>query len=151
MCCWKEEVQGVALYISMHNSIFIVYPWHWASIVWSFRFVLFSPIIYYAKWIYVYIYIYIHPFVINGVPSILMQRLDVWYLMNKYDKNKNTKYSAPIVSWPNPKQWVNVHTSDLMMIIRQSIYILSIIIAYMSEIIVCRVCFCSPQSTICTF
>ena len=32
-----------------------------------------------------------------------------------------------IVSWPNPKQWVIVHTSDLMMIIRQSIYILSII------------------------
>ena len=31
------------------------------------------------------------------------------------------------VSWPNPKQWVMVYTSDLMMIIRQSIYILSII------------------------
>ena len=31
-----------------------------------------------------------------------------------------------IVSWPNPKQWVIVHTSDLM-IIRQSIYIHSII------------------------
>ena len=25
-----------------------------------------------------------------------------------------------IVSWPNPKQWIIVHTSDLMMIIRQS-------------------------------
>ena len=32
-----------------------------------------------------------------------------------------------IVSWPNPKQWVIVHTSDLMMIIRQSIYSLPII------------------------
>ena len=31
------------------------------------------------------------------------------------------------VSWPNHKQWVIVHTSDLMMIIKQSIYILSII------------------------
>ena len=30
-----------------------------------------------------------------------------------------------IVSWPNPKQWVIVHTSDLMMIIRQSKYIFS--------------------------
>ena len=30
-----------------------------------------------------------------------------------------------IVSWPNPKQWVMVHTSDLMMI---SIYILSVIL-----------------------
>ena len=30
-----------------------------------------------------------------------------------------------IVSWPNPKKWVIVHTSDLMMIIRQSLYIFS--------------------------
>ena len=28
-----------------------------------------------------------------------------------------------IVSWPNPKQWVIIHASDLMMIIRQRIYI----------------------------
>ena len=27
-----------------------------------------------------------------------------------------------IVSWPSPKQWVIIHTSDLLMIIRQSIY-----------------------------
>ena len=42
--------------------------------------------------------------------------------------HKNTeRHTAPtIVSWPNPKQWIIVHTSDLMMI-RQSIYILSII------------------------
>ena len=31
------------------------------------------------------------------------------------------------VSWPNPKQWVIVHTSDLVVIKRQSTYILSII------------------------
>ena len=38
------------------------------------------------------------------------------------------RYTADtIVSWPNPKQWVLVHTSDLMMIIRQSMYIISII------------------------
>ena len=42
---------------------------------------------------------------------------------------KNTKRHTAhtIVSWPNPKQWVIVHTPDLMMIIRQSIYIPSII------------------------
>ena len=39
-----------------------------------------------------------------------------------------------IVSWPNPKQWVIVHTSDLMMIIRQSIYILSIITREMGKL-----------------
>ena len=43
--------------------------------------------------------------------------------------HKNTKRHTAhtIVPWPNPKQWVIVHTSDLMMIIRQSIYILPII------------------------
>ena len=39
-----------------------------------------------------------------------------------------------IVSWPNHKQWVIVHTSDLMMIIRQSIYILSIITTEMGKL-----------------
>ena len=39
-----------------------------------------------------------------------------------------------IVSWPNPKQWVIVHTSDLMMTIRQSIYILSIITKEMGKL-----------------
>ena len=44
-----------------------------------------------------------------------------------YYKNIERHAAGTIVSWPNPKQWVKVHTSDLMMIIRQSIYILSII------------------------
>ena len=39
-----------------------------------------------------------------------------------------------IVSWPNPKQWVIVHISDLMMMIRQSIYILSIITRGMGKL-----------------
>ena len=41
--------------------------------------------------------------------------------------NKNTKRHTAhtIVSWHNPKQWVIVHTSDLIMIIRQSIFILN--------------------------
>ena len=42
-------------------------------------------------------------------------------------KNKERHTAGTIVSWPNPKQWVIVHTSDLMTIIRQSIYIISII------------------------
>ena len=39
-----------------------------------------------------------------------------------------------IVSWPNPKQWIMVHTSDLMMISRQIIYILSVITREMGKL-----------------
>ena len=42
-------------------------------------------------------------------------------------KNIERHTAHTIVSWPSPEQWVIVHTSDLMMIIRQSTYILSII------------------------
>ena len=42
-------------------------------------------------------------------------------------KNIERHTAHTIVSWHNPKQWVIVHTSDLMMMIRQSIYIISII------------------------
>ena len=38
------------------------------------------------------------------------------------------------VSRPNPKQWTIVHTSDLMMIIKQSIYIISIIAREMGKL-----------------
>ena len=38
-----------------------------------------------------------------------------------------------IVSWSNPKQWIIVHTSDLIMMIRQSIYLLSIITGEMGK------------------
>ena len=44
-----------------------------------------------------------------------------------FQKNIERHTAHTIVSWPNPKQWLIVHTSDLMMTIRQSIYILSII------------------------
>ena len=48
--------------------------------------------------------------------------------------NNTERHTAhTIVSWPNPKQWIIVHTSDLMMIIRQSIYILSIITGEMGQ------------------
>ena len=37
-------------------------------------------------------------------------------------KNRERHTAHTIVSWLNPKQWSIVHTSDLMMIIEQSIY-----------------------------
>ena len=47
------------------------------------------------------------------------------YYAPSYSSHKNIERHTgdPIVSWPNPKQWAKVHTSDLMMIIWQSIYI----------------------------
>ena len=49
-------------------------------------------------------------------------------------KNTERHTAHTIVSWPNPKQWVIVHASDLMMIIRESIYILSIITREMGKL-----------------
>ena len=40
-------------------------------------------------------------------------------------KNIKRHTAHTIVSEPNPKQWIIVHTSDLIMIIRQSIYSLN--------------------------
>ena len=51
-----------------------------------------------------------------------------------YDKNIERHTAHTIASWPNPKQWVIVHTSDLMMMIKQSIYILSIITKEMGKL-----------------
>ena len=52
----------------------------------------------------------------------------------KVQKNTERHTAHTIVSWPNPKQWVIVHTSDSMMIIRESIYILSIITREMGQL-----------------
>ena len=49
-------------------------------------------------------------------------------------KNIERHTKDTIVSWPNPKQWVIIHPSDLMMIIRQSIYIFSIIRSEMGKL-----------------
>ena len=49
-------------------------------------------------------------------------------------KNIERHTEDTIVSWPSPKQCVIFHTSDLMMIIRQSIYILSIITREMGKL-----------------
>ena len=51
-------------------------------------------------------------------------------------KNKNIERHTvhTTVSWPNPKQWIIVHTNILMMIIRWNIYILSIITREMGKL-----------------
>ena len=49
-------------------------------------------------------------------------------------KNTKIRTAHTIVSWPNPKQRVIVHTSDSMMIIRQSTYVLSIITREMGQL-----------------
>ena len=51
-----------------------------------------------------------------------------------YLKNIERHTAHTIVSWLNPKKWVIVHISDLIMIIRQSIYILSIITRAMGKL-----------------
>ena len=51
-----------------------------------------------------------------------------WY------KNIEKHTAHTIVSWPNPKHWVIVHTFDSMMMIRQSIYIISIITKVMDKL-----------------
>ena len=49
-------------------------------------------------------------------------------------KNIERHTADTIASWPNSKQCVIVHTSDLIMIIRQSIYIISIITREMGKL-----------------
>ena len=51
-----------------------------------------------------------------------------------YHKKIERHTAHTIVSWPIPKQWVILHTSDLMMVIRQSKYILSIITKEMGKL-----------------
>ena len=61
----------------------------------------------------------------------------LWLNMVTYiwvNKNIERHTVHTIVSWPNPKQWIIVHTSDLMMIIRPSIYILSITMREMGQL-----------------
>ena len=64
--------------------------------------------------------------------SSVISTLPCYVLSSRKNIEKHTVDT--IVSWPNPKQWVIVHTSDLMMIMRQSIYILSIITAEMGKL-----------------
>ena len=57
-----------------------------------------------------------------------------WNMCKNIHKNIEIHTTHTIVSWPNPKQWAIVHTSVLMMIIRQSIYIISIITREMGKL-----------------
>ena len=71
----------------------------------------------------------------NLDPAFVWNQRTNWCLSsNPLHKNIERHTADTIVSWPNPRQWVIVHTSDLMMIIRQSIYILSIITREMSKL-----------------
>ena len=56
-----------------------------------------------------------------------VKRMRIAHIGITHHKNIERHTAHTIVSWPNPKQWVIVHTSKLMMIMRQSMYILSII------------------------
>ena len=49
-------------------------------------------------------------------------------------KNIERHTADTIVSLPNSKQWIIVHTSELIMIIRQSVYIISIITREMGKL-----------------
>ena len=61
---------------------------------------------------------------INNIPALVQmmawrrprQQAIIWT-----DKNIERHTAHTILSWPNPKQWRIVHTSNLMMIIRQSL------------------------------
>ena len=55
-------------------------------------------------------------------------------ILTDADKNIERHTAHTIVSWPNPKQWLIVHTSDLMMIIIQIMYILPIITKEMGKL-----------------
>ena len=57
-----------------------------------------------------------------------------WTKTTHEDTNTERRTAHTIVSWPDPKQWVIVHTLDPMMIIRQSIYVLSIITRGMGQV-----------------
>ena len=57
-----------------------------------------------------------------------------WDARNPFYKNIERHTTHTIVSWPNPKQWIIVHTSNLMMMIIQSMHILSIITKEMGKL-----------------
>ena len=60
-----------------------------------------------------------------SVPGACATHNFTYLVRGPSNKNIERHTAHTIVSWPNPKQWVIVHTSDLMMIIRQSIYSLN--------------------------
>ena len=83
-------------------------------------------------------YPYITPNTVYGCLRFLIvikeNSIEAVLYATSHHKNIEKHTVHTIVSWPDPKQWVIVHTSDLMMIIRQSIYILSIITKEMGKL-----------------
>ena len=59
----------------------------------------------------------------NNLKCFMQSYSMIYLLMFPFYKNIERHTADTIASWPNPKQWVIGHISDLMMIIRQSIYI----------------------------
>ena len=55
--------------------------------------------------------------------------------LDNHHKNLTRRTMHTIVSWPRPKQWLMIHTSDLMMmIIRESSHILTIITRWVGKL-----------------
>ena len=65
--------------------------------------------------------------ILSALADIILQRHNAVLQMTYNHKNTERHTAHTIVSWPNPKQWATVHTSDLTMIVKQSIYILYIL------------------------
>ena len=68
----------------------------------------------------------------SNIAIIISYSWGLFYLDTQKNIERHT--ADTIVSLPNPKQWVIAHASDLMMIIRQSTYILSIITREMTKL-----------------
>ena len=66
---------------------------------------------------------YICEIVLIHLQSLCNWGSSYWKSTESLHKNIERHTAHTIVSWPNTKQWVIVHTYDLMMIIKQSIYI----------------------------
>ena len=74
--------------------------------------------------------------------QVSTHRGEVTYMIDHKNISRHTGHT--IVSWPNPKQWMILHTSDLTMI-RQSIYILSIITREMGKLKTHSPTICKPK------
>ena len=70
---------------------------------------------------------------------------------DKVHKNIERHTAHTIVSWPNTKQCVIVHTYDLMMIIRQSIYIYDMMCFFVCRLVLYWTHACAELKKINTF
>ena len=66
---------------------------------------------------------YVWNILVCDVSFLLIPGRDISnHVLQLNSKNIERHTANTIVSWPNPNRWVIVHSSDLMMIIRQTIY-----------------------------